>query len=58
MRVGNGILSFGDSQVTWNDKPILEPPSKGSYQLFFYANGPTQERIILISKWIRADFNG
>jgi hypothetical protein len=25
--------------VTWNDKPILEPPSRGSYQLFFYANG-------------------
>lgn len=39
MRVGNGILSFGDSRVTWNNKPILEPPSKGSYQLFFYANG-------------------
>ena len=39
MRVGNGILSFGDSRVTWNGKPILNPPSKGSYQLFFYANG-------------------
>lgn len=39
MRVGNGILRFGDSRVTWNNKPILEPPTKGSYQLFFYANG-------------------
>ena len=39
MRVGNGVLAFGDSRVTWNDKPILEPPTKGSYQLFFYANG-------------------
>ena len=39
MRVGNGILTFGDSRVTWNNKPILEPPGKGSYQLFFYAGG-------------------
>ena len=39
MRVGNGTLSFGDSRVTWNDRTILEPPRKGSYQLFFYANG-------------------
>ena len=30
MRVGNGVLSFGESRVTWNDKPIIEPPSKGS----------------------------
>ena len=39
MRVGNGRLSFGSSQVTFNGKTILEPPKKGSYQLFFYANG-------------------
>jgi len=39
MRVGNGLLSFGNSRVMWNNKPILEAPSKGSYQLFFYANG-------------------
>ena len=39
MRVGNGILVFGNSQVTWNGKPILNPPDEGSYQLFFYANG-------------------
>jgi len=39
MRVGNGTLTFGDSRVTWNGKAILDPPIKGSYQLFFYANG-------------------
>ena len=39
MRVGNGVLSFGDSRVTWNGQTVLQPPSKGSYQLFFYANG-------------------
>ena len=39
MRVGNGMLTFGDSRVTWNDRSILEPPDEGSYQLFFYANG-------------------
>ena len=39
MRVGNGILQFGESRVTWNGESILEPPAKGSYQLFFYANG-------------------
>ena len=39
MRVGKGTLAFGDSRVTWNNQTILEPPSTGSYQLFFYANG-------------------
>ena len=39
MRVGNGTLVFGDSKVSWNGRTILEPPSEGSYQLFFYANG-------------------
>lgn len=39
MTVNNGVLAFGDSRVTWNDKPILEPPTTGNYQLFFYANG-------------------
>ena len=38
MRVGNGVLAFGDSRVTWNNKPIIEPPTNGSYQRFFYAN--------------------
>ncbi len=39
MRVGNGTLTFGDSQVTWNGGTVLERPQKGTYQLFFYANG-------------------
>lgn len=39
MRLGNGTLAFGRSRVTWNGRPILEPPSDGSYQLFYYANG-------------------
>ena len=39
MRVGNGGLGFGSSQVTWNGKVVLPPPEQGGYQLFFYANG-------------------
>ena len=39
MRVGNDTLTFGDSKVRWNSRTILKPPSEGSYQLFFYANG-------------------
>ncbi|MBC8356176.1 MAG: hypothetical protein H8E66_29720 [Planctomycetes bacterium] len=39
MRVGNGVLEFGDSAVKYSGKTILGPPDKGSYQLFFYANG-------------------
>ncbi|MEO1998867.1 MAG: hypothetical protein ABGZ17_26775 [Planctomycetaceae bacterium] len=39
MRLGNGTLAFGDSRVRWNNRTILDPPSQGSYQLFFYANG-------------------
>ncbi len=39
MRVGHGLLAFGDSAVKYNDRTILRPPKKGRYQLFFYANG-------------------
>lgn len=39
MRVGDGLLEFGDSKVRYNDRVILSPPDRGSYQLFFYANG-------------------
>lgn len=39
MRVGHHVLGFGDSTVTYRGKTILDPPDKGSYQLFFYANG-------------------
>ena len=39
MRVGSGTLTFGNSTVAYNGRPILDAPEKGSYQLFFYANG-------------------
>jgi hypothetical protein len=39
MRVGHGLLEFGDSWVKYDGKLILGPPEQGSYQLFFYANG-------------------
>jgi hypothetical protein len=39
MRVGNSVLTFGNSTVLLNGKTILPPPDRGSYQLFFYANG-------------------
>lgn len=39
MRLGNGLLEFGDSTVRFGGRTILSPPDKGSYQLFFYANG-------------------
>ena len=38
-RVGNGTLTFGDSTVRFDGQTIIGPPEKGSYQLFFYANG-------------------
>ena len=39
MRVGQGVLEFGDSVVTYNGQTILDKPAQGSYQLFFYAHG-------------------
>ena len=39
MRVGNGVLVFGDSSVTYNNHEILAAPQMGRYELFFYANG-------------------
>jgi len=39
MRVGDGLLEFGDSSVKFNDRTILSPPDRGKYVLFFYANG-------------------
>ena len=39
MRVGDGLLEFGDSTVKFNGKTILAPPERGKYLLFFYANG-------------------
>lgn len=39
MRVGKGLLEFGDSVVKYNGQTILSPPSRGKYHLFYYANG-------------------
>ena len=39
MRVGQGVLAFGDSLVKYNGQTILDKPAQGSYQLFFYAKG-------------------
>ena len=39
MRVGNGVLVFGDSSVSYNNHEILSAPKVGRYELFFYANG-------------------
>jgi hypothetical protein len=39
MRVGDGVLSFGGSEVKYNGRTVLSRPHEGSYQLFFYANG-------------------
>lgn len=39
MRLGDDILSFGDSTVKFNEQTILPRPAVGSYQLFFYSDG-------------------
>lgn len=39
MRLGAGLLEFGDSLVKFNGRTILSPPKRGTYQNFFYANG-------------------
>jgi hypothetical protein len=38
MRVGTGMLQFGDSCVQYNGRAILDRPDRGDYQMFFYAN--------------------
>ena len=39
MRVGHGRLMFVDSKVIYQERTILDPPTEGSYRLFFYAHG-------------------
>lgn len=39
MRLGRGLLQFGDSRVDYEGRNILPPPDRGSYQMFFYAYG-------------------
>lgn len=39
IRVGPHVMEFGNSTVKYRGRTILDPPDRGSYQLFFYANG-------------------
>lgn len=39
MRVGSGLLEFGESTVRYGGRTILEKPARGRYHAFFYANG-------------------
>ena len=39
MRLGSGVLSFGDSEVWFNGNSILSPPPQGQYSKFYYASG-------------------
>ncbi len=39
MRVGDGLLEFGDGTVRYKGQTILPPAPVGKYQHFFYANG-------------------
>lgn len=39
MRLGDGLLEFGDGQVRFDGRTILPPAGRGKYQLFYYANG-------------------
>ena len=39
MRVGRGVLAFGNSSVTYDGHTILAPPEQGDYRLFYYADG-------------------
>ena len=39
VRVGQGILKFAGSRVTFNDRAVLEPPDKGIYYNAYYGQG-------------------
>ncbi len=39
MRVGNGLLEFGDSMVKYDGQAVLSRPAHGRYLMFFYADG-------------------
>jgi len=39
VRVGSGILKFEKSRVTYDGRPVLEPPEKGVYYAFYYGQG-------------------
>ena len=39
IRLGAGELAFGSGQVWYDGRLILDAPTEGSYQRFYYANG-------------------
>lgn len=39
MRLGTGILAFGNNRAVYNDRQILAPPETGRYYNFYYAHG-------------------
>jgi len=39
VRVGGALLKFYDSRVTYDGRPVIEPPEKGIYYNFYYAQG-------------------
>jgi len=39
MRLGRGILAFGNNRAAYNDRQILAPPERGRYYNFYYAHG-------------------
>ncbi|MFO7945907.1 MAG: hypothetical protein R6V19_03745, partial [Armatimonadota bacterium] len=39
IQVAGGMLVFGDSAATYEDRQILQPPEKGSYHGFYYGGG-------------------
>jgi hypothetical protein len=39
MQLGDGLLTYGDSQVAFNETLALGPPEQGRYSRFYYAQG-------------------
>lgn len=39
MRLGDGVLAFGNNRVWYNGELILDAPERGSRGIFYYANG-------------------
>lgn len=39
MRLGTGLLTFGNNRAVYNNRQILAPPKTGRYYNFYYAHG-------------------
>jgi len=39
MRLGKGLLTMANNKVSYNDRMILGPPTRGNYYNFYYAGG-------------------